>query len=210
MKSLVELERWIHAIDETHIVLGYGSLMNSDSRRRHSDIPHQGVEVEVFGFERSWITRSQTEKQTYVGATAKSDSWLNAQLVPTHLDPALQKREQDYQFTPVAVEQLNFELGRAISERLTQWLHQRNIWICESLAVQPSEPDFPVNQSYIDTCLAGCLELGGVAAAQRFIDSTGRWDHHRYNDRLTPHYPRAAKVSQEAWAIIDTLLKESE
>ncbi|MDC8832397.1 gamma-glutamylcyclotransferase [Alteromonas gilva] len=207
MKTLVELERWIHAIDEPHIVLGYGSLMNGDSRRRHSDIPHQGIEVEIFGFERAWITRSQSEMQTYVGATAKPDSWLNAQLVPTLLDPALQKREQDYQFTPVALEQLNFELESDVTKRLTEWLSQRDIWICESLAMQPPEPDFPVNQSYIDTCLAGCLELGGMAAAQRFIDSTRGWDHNRCNDRSDPRYPRAANVSSEMQAVIDTMLQ---
>lgn len=209
MQDLAQLERWMMtAISEPHIVLGYGSLMNGDSRSRHSGIPHDGVEVEVYGFERGWITRSEPERQTYVGAYQKSNGWLNAQLVPTHLDPALQKREQDYRFTAVTIDQLNFELSDDLTERLIEWLKQRDIWICESLKIEPSEPDYPVHQSYIDTCLAGCLELGGEAAARRFIASTAGWEHDRVNDRTAPRYPRAARVNPEDFVVIDQLLSE--
>lgn len=208
MQDLAQLERWMTAISEPHIVLGYGSLMNGDSRSRHSGIPHDGVEVEVYGFERGWITRSEPERQTYVGAYQKSNGWLNAQLVPTHLDPALQKREQDYRFTAVTIDQLNFELSDDLTERLIEWLKQRDIWICESLKIEPSEPDYPVHQSYIDTCLAGCLELGGEAAARRFIASTTGWEHDRVNDRTAPRYPRAARVNPEDFVVIDQLLSE--
>lgn len=210
MHSLAQLERWMAAIDEPHIVLGYGSLMNSDSRSRHSSIPHDGIEVEVVGFERAWITRSEPELQTYVGACQKAGSWLNAQLVPTHLDPALQKREQDYRFTPVEISQLSFELETPLTDYLVEWLAKRDIWICESLAIEPSSADFPVNQTYIDTCLAGCLELGGRAAAERFIASTSGWQHHRYNDREAPRYPRAAQVSAARLREIDRLLQQAE
>ena len=206
MESIAQLERWMTAISEPHIVLGYGSLMNSDSRSRHSGIPHDGVEVEVFGFERGWITRSEPELQTYVGAYHKTDGWLNAQLVPTLLDPALQKREQDYRFTPVTIDQLHFELADDLTERLIDWLKLRDIWICESLKVEPSSADYPVHQSYIDTCLAGCLELGGEAAVRRFIASTTGWQHHRVNDREAPRYPRAAVVNPAYFAVIDQLL----
>lgn len=208
MQDLAQLERWMTAISEPHVVLGYGSLMNGDSRSRHSGIPHDGVEVEVYGFERGWITRSEPERQTYVGAYQKSNGWLNAQLVPTHLDPALQKREQDYRFTAVTIDQLNFELSDDLTERLIEWLKQRDIWICESLKIEPSEPDYPVHQSYIDTCLAGCLELGGEAAARRFIASTNGWEHDRVNDRTAPRYPRAARVNPEDFVVIDQLLSE--
>ena len=208
MQDLAQLERWMTAISEPHVVLGYGSLMNGDSRSRHSGIPHDGVEVEVYGFERGWITRSEPERQTYVGAYQKSNGWLNAQLVPTHLDPALQKREQDYRFTAVTIDQLNFELSDDLTERLIEWLKQRDIWICESLKIEPSEPDYPVHQSYIDTCLAGCLELGGEAAARRFIASTTGWEHDRVNDRTAPRYPRAARVNPEDFVVIDQLLSE--
>lgn len=207
MQTMAQLEKWLAAIVEPHIVLGYGSLMNGDSRSRHSGIPHDGVEVEVFGFERGWITRSEPEQQTYVGAYHKTDGWLNAQLVPTYLDPALQQREQDYRFTPVSPEQLHFELPAALTAHLLNWLQTRDIWICESLKIEPSSAQYPVHQSYIDTCLAGCLELGGEAAAKRFVDSTTGWQHCRINDRAAPKYPRAARVNPADYATIDRLLE---
>lgn len=207
METLSALKQWMTAIDEPHIVLGYGSLMNGDSRSRHSDIPHDGIEVDVDGFERAWVTRSLPEQQTYVGAYQKDGAWLNAQLVPTHMDPALQKREQDYRFTPVELSQLRFELPESLAAYLKNWLADKDIWICESLEILPSEPDYPVNQTYIDTCLSGCLELGGYGAAKRFISSTKGWQHHRFNDRENPRYPRAAVVSVEHCEVIDQLLE---
>ncbi|GGF69297.1 gamma-glutamylcyclotransferase [Alteromonas lipolytica] len=209
MKTLAQLQQWMQAISEPHIVLGYGSLMSGDSRSRHSGIPHDGIEVEVYGFERGWVTRSEPEQQTYVGAYKKDGAWLNAQLVPTHLDPALQQREQDYRFTPVTLEQLHFELSAELTARLTDWLLQRDIWICETLKIEPASAAYPVHQTYIDTCLGGCLELGGSAAANRFIASTTGWQHHRVNDRSQPRYPRAAVVSQAHVNEIDALLENT-
>lgn len=203
-----ELEKWLQAIDEPHVIMGYGSLMNADSRHRHSNIPHHGISVSVLGFERAWVTRSLPEKQTYVGAYQQANAWLNAQLVPSHLDPSIQQREQDYRFTSVNVAQLSLSYDDAVKETLAAWLSARELWICETLHTQPATDEYPVNQSYVDTCLAGCLELGGESAARDFIQSTKAWDHPRVNDRQAPNYPRAARVSPEVHTTIDGLLHE--
>ncbi|HBY39184.1 MAG TPA: gamma-glutamylcyclotransferase, partial [Alteromonas sp.] len=148
------LKKWLKAVDEPHVIMGYGSLMNADSRHRHSNIPHHGIAVSVLGFERAWVTRSLPEKQTYVGAYQQADAWLNAQLVPSHLDPSIQQREQDYRFTRVSEAQLCLPYDAEVNETLASWLSERDLWICETLDTHPATNDFPVNQSYIDTCLA--------------------------------------------------------
>ncbi len=202
------LKKWLKAVDEPHVIMGYGSLMNADSRHRHSNIPHHGIAVSVLGFERAWVTRSLPEKQTYVGAYQQADAWLNAQLVPSHLDPSIQQREQDYRFTRVSEAQLCLPYDAEVNETLVSWLSERDLWICETLDTHPATNDFPVNQSYIDTCLAGCLELGGEVAAREFIHSTKAWNHPRVNDRASPNYPRAARVSTAQHTVIDGLLRE--
>lgn len=202
-----ELAQWLQSQTEKHMVLGYGSLLSKCSRERYSNIFTEGVPVTVAGFERAWVTRSLQEQQTYVGAVANAHSKLNAQLIPTQINPALQEREKDYRFVEVSPQDLDFHLHNQSayvppSERLSQF----TFWICETLACEPANDTFPVHQTYIDTCMAGCLEHGGQAEAERFVAHTSLWGHPRVNDRASPKYPRAALVNSEDTAHIDRLL----
>ena len=88
-----ELTQWLNVQTEKHMVLGYGSLLSKCSRERYSNIFTEGVPVTVAGFERAWVTRSLQEQQTYVGAVANAHSKLNAQLIPTQINPALQDKQ---------------------------------------------------------------------------------------------------------------------
>lgn len=206
--SLAQLQSWIAACTTGHIVLGYGSLMNADSRQRFSSIPYSGIPVRVHGYHRAWITRSEEEQQTYVGALEHPQHYLNAQLIITTMNPALSKREQDYTFEPVEMSQLQFGLGEELVEQLTHTLKKRHLWICRTRDAHPANNDYPVSQSYVDTCIAGCLEHGGEREAVDFITTTGHWSHPRVQDRQRPRYPRAGRVSAQMQVKIDALLEE--
>lgn len=201
------ITRWMSDIDEQHIVLGYGSLMNTDSRQRFSAIPHDGIPVIVHGFSRAWLTRSEIEKQTYVGAVPDSQSSLNAQLLPSKMDPSLAERERDYQFVSVSTADLEMDLTKDSKALLFPWLESKSLWICETLLQQPADKHFPVSQTYIDTCMAGCIEHGGEEEAIRFIQTTSLWEHPRHNDRENPVYPRAGRVPKSVCARIDALME---
>lgn len=202
-----ELAQWLNQQTEKHMVLGYGSLLSKSSRERYSNIFTEGVPVTVAGFERAWVTRSVQERQTYVGALAHFQSKLNAQLIPTLINPALQEREKDYRFVEVSPNHLDFHLhAGSDNTSLEQLLSQFTFWICETLACEPANEAFPVHQTYIDTCIAGCIEHGGEQEAARFIAQTSLWEHPRVNDRAKPQYPRPAVVSSEIAAKIDKLL----
>lgn len=215
-QSVKEIVQWLASLDERHIVLGYGSLLSKDSRERFSNIFTKGIPVTVEGFERAWVTRSEQEKQTYVGAVPSSSSQLNAQLIPAQLSPALQQRERDYRFVQVKHKHVLPNVAATLSANsddsdtdmtvFHQALAPFSVWICETLACAEATAAYPVNQSYIDTCLAGCIEHGGRDEAQAFIDLTRCWEHPRVNDRASPNYPRAASVSREITEVIDELL----
>ena len=137
---------------------------------------------------------------------AATGATLNAQLIPTPLSPALAEREKDYTFTQVSADAIFTDFTRDAHDYLLQRLSDKQLWICQTLDVHPAEPDFPVSQTYIDTCLAGCLEHGGQEEAKRFIAQTSLWEHPRVNDRVAPQYPRAALVDSKQIEHIDTLL----
>ena len=87
-------------------------------------------------------------------------------------------------------------------------LSHHQLWLCETLLCHHPSSDFPVSQTYIDTCLVGCLEHGGISEATAFIEHTHGWNHPRINDRVNPVYPRAAAISKQHLTQIDTLLKK--
>ena len=201
------LRTWFECVSQRHLVLGYGSLMSADSRQRFSSIHVPGLPATVSGFYRAWVTRSESERQTYVGAIAEPGAMLNAQLIPATIDPALEDREKDYRFTSVALDSLALALPKEQDQQVREWLSDKQLWICETLTVSPASKAYPVSQTYIDTCLAGCIEHGGEEEAVRFIETTRGWQHPRQQDRLAPRYPRAAHVDKETLQRIDSLLK---
>ncbi len=201
------LDIWFERVSAPHLVLGYGSLMSADSRQRFSGMQVPGLPATVTGFYRAWVTRSEAEQQTYVGAMAESGAMLNGQLIPATIDPALEDREKDYRFVPVELEALALPLTPGQDSQVREWLSDKQIWLCETLDIQPATDDYPVSQTYIDTCLAGCLEHGGEKEAIRFIETTRGWQHPRRQDRQRPYYPRAAHVDVSTQRQIDNLLQ---
>jgi hypothetical protein len=63
-----------------------------------------------------------------------------------------------------------------------------------------------VNSSYIDTCLTGCLEVGGIEEVKRFVSTTKHWPiEYKQDDRSRPKYPRAAPINEFESEIFDQM-----
>ncbi|RPJ66124.1 gamma-glutamylcyclotransferase [Alteromonas sediminis] len=206
------LTSWIQRVQSNDILLGYGSLMSADSRKRHSAIVHEGIPVTVQHFARGWVTRAYHEQQTYVGAWPEQQASLNAQLVPVTFNPGLQQREQDYQFESVSFSQLVFDSVQVSESDLAQ-LKSKQFWICHTLDIVPADGEYPVNASYLATCLQGCLEAGGASEVERFINTTQYWPDWISDDLDQPLYPRAACLSHDDKAhcrkVIEKLMSRS-
>jgi hypothetical protein len=169
----------------------------------------KAIPASVRGWDRSWITRSEHEQQTYVGAMPSFNSSINGALLPvTGLSPSLRTREQDYHFVPVPIGLISLYVSGSEQSALMKQLENKKIWLCESRFKQTATAEFPIYQSYLDTCMAGCLEFGIEYFAQEFALQTTLLDSHWINDRSAPRYPRAAKVSVEAQNTIDAVLTE--
>lgn len=204
------ISHWFKNTTQQDLVLGYGSLMSADSRTRFSSITGPALPVTVSGYYRAWVTRSPTEQQTYVGALPEQNAQLNAQLIPATIDPKLQDREKDYQFVLVNPQNITSRLSEDDHDALVNWLEGRKVWLCQTLDAREADDIHPVSQTYIDTCLAGCLEHGGDVEAQQFLNTTRGWQHPRINDRANPRYPRAAKVESDMLSVIDAMLENYE
>ena len=192
-----------------HVIVGYGSLLSHDSRLRHSDIDCCSVPVSVSGFKRAWVTRSTGEQQTYVGAQVCSQSQLNGVLLPIEeISAELKVRERDYRFIEVEMSQLDLHLMHHV-QQFEATLKNKKIWLCETLYKDTADNCHPVYQSYIDTCLIGCIETGVAHFAREFIDTTHFWEACWVDDRESPRYPRHARISEKQKNEIDVILEQS-
>ncbi|AEP30970.1 hypothetical protein [Brumicola nitratireducens] len=209
MQNNINIEAWFEQLknsnkDTPHIVVGYGSLLSQKSRELYSNIKSLPLPVTVSGWERGWVTRSTEEEQTYVGAYQNSRSHFNGQVFCTDIDEQLLKREQDYRFSKIRLEQLAFL--PVLSDSMLDMLSNCNVYVCETLELKLPSDEFPVNSSYIDTCLTGCFEVGGIEEVKRFVATTKHWpSEYKQNDRSKPKYPRAASVDKFESEIFDQL-----
>ena len=225
MCSLMDVE--LMKQQETHFVIGYGSLMSDYSRRVFTGIDAVAIPVQVHDWQRRWMTNCDVENFTSVGAVPSVGSYLNGVLLPMpSLTEALQKREARYRFTQLQRSQLSFYAAQTpiAEQQPTNDMEKHTIlasssasfWICESLVIGDVSQNYPLLQSYIDTCLIGCLEhqgdISSCTFAKEFITSTLQWPKvagkgYWLDDRAVPQYPRAAKLSRSDMQKIDDLLR---
>lgn len=207
MNSEKEIDVFIKYAQNKVLVAGYGSLLSQYSRRRYSNIDSLGLSVLVKGWERNWITRSVTEKQTYAGAIPNKHAALSAQVIALEFNDDFEKREQDYRFTKIDFDSIEIIPSLAATHQaLLVQLSEIPMYICETLAIVPSTECFPVNFSYVETCLAGSHELSGTKGVDTFFTHTQGWDTSYFNDDRSSHlYPRSTPVKMAPWDI-ETLL----
>lgn len=190
-----------------HYIVGFGSLMSHQSRKKYSGIDSQAIAVSVSGWQRGWISSCQIEGFTSLGAYQSTNSLLNAMLIPIPaIDETLRKREKNHHFVAISLESIDVH-GKQPDLNTFSADGDDKFWICEAKQKSQAVKDFPIFQSYVDTCFAGCLESASLQFAKEFIDSTHGWEGHWINDRAEPRYPRAADVTEKMQVRIDSLLE---
>jgi hypothetical protein len=197
------------ATGRAQYIVGYGSLMQDDSRTRTSPRAGPAHPVEVEGYRRGWFSRGSAAGfgTTYLGVRSEQKSHINAviyQVDPAEVD-ATDKRESLYCRVAVDLSDIRpLEL---------KWAPERDAqaWIYLSLPKTVAAPDSrnPIVQSYVDVFLSGCLEQeqrSGLADFSReCLETTEGWSEHWVNDRV---YPRRPFVYQPRAGQIDGLLKQ--
>jgi len=198
------------SLESEHYIIGYGSLLSHDSRFRFSGINCQAIPVQLTGWRRAWTTRTLHQQQTCLSAKREEYASFNAALVPIEeISPELAKREQDYEFVQVPSSQLRLLESKECHITGLQ-LASKSVWICQNKHNESANATYPICQTYVDTCLAGCLETGLIDFALHFLRSTAGWDAGWINDRHAPRYSRAATTSEHSRQRIDKILAEAD
>jgi hypothetical protein len=191
-------------------VVGYGSLMQDESRKRTSPLAGPAHPVEVKGYRRGWFARGDSVgfSATYLGVASDPASRVNAVIYRVEVDElnATDQREASYcrvRVTLADIEPLEktpFDLAGSAA-----WIYVNRP---ESVATPSAR--YPIVQSYVDIFVSGCLEqeqrFGLKDFARECLATTRDWSEHWVNDRI---YPRRPFIYQPRARQIDSLLSQA-
>lgn len=190
-------------------VVGYGSLMQDESRRRTAPQAGPAHPIELAGFRRGWFARGDSlgASTTYLGAVPDSNGRLNAVVYRVDADElrATDRREASYCRAPVPLDAIRTLEG----QRFDLSGGQAWIYVNGPASIAAPSARYPIVESYVDIFVSGCLEqeerFGLSGFARQCLASTSGWSEHWVNDRL---YPRRPFIHQPRAHQIDTLLSQ--
>ena len=167
---------------DRHFILGYGSLINGESRAKTGETGNVWP-VKLHGFERHWSVMSVDYGMSSVAVVHAPEKACNGVLVEVPFDqfPLFDEREQGYQRAKIDAEQLTTYQDDPLPAG-TYWVYHTHD------VVEPHQ-ECPIALSYLDVILSGCLEHGD-AFTQDFLVLTRGWASPLLNDRQAPRYPR--------------------
>ena len=180
----------------TTYIFGYGSLMNSASRQLTGQTSAATPAI-VAGFQRHWgkIDSSYTLSPLVVDKGHGSVNGVLLQVNEAGL-AEFDIRERGYHRVLVPTADIDCDLHITRDDQ---------VWVYIKDSPEPPCELSPIVQTYVDTVLAGCLEISEQFAKQ-FVESTLGWHHPLENDRHAPKYGNLAGVRPEHHAQIDKLI----
>lgn len=178
-------------------IFGYGSLMNSASRQRTGQTG-KAIPVIAHGLVRYW-GKVNGSYQLSPLVVNQGEGQVNGVLIEVD-DKALadfDRREIGYHRLVIKPNQIETD-GEFNSDKA--------IWVYIKDEPLPPCEDVPIMQTYVDTVLAGCLEVSEEFALH-FVKHTVGWQHPLENDRHAPKYGNLAGVTKEHHPIIDNMVQ---
>jgi hypothetical protein len=196
--------------DTPQFIFGYGSLLESRSRATTSPSALYASPVNVAGIQRGWFGRvvSASLSPTYLGAVSDPNFNCNGVILkvsPQELE-AFDKRESGYKRERIDQKNIAMLDGSKSAP-------EGDIWFYAVTEKHFASPEYPIVQSYVDTCLNGCLEIEATYPlakeaefAETFLRTSTDWSKYWVNDRI---YPRRAFIYLPNASKIDHLIRKA-
>lgn len=197
-------------------ILGYGSLIEEESRLRTTPKSKVAFPVKVKGFKRGWFARTGTHglSTTFLGVVYDLDSYVNGVIYEIDEEDLglIDQREKGYKRAAINIDNIECYSGQ-LDSNSNIWIYTNQFSENRIPASQLPSKQYPIVQSYVDICINGCLEIEEqypIAKnndfAIEFIKSTVYWSHYWVNDRI---FPRRPFIFKPRAIEIDRILKEN-
>ena len=189
-------------------IIGYGSLMQDESRKRTTPNANISYPVKVNGYQRGWFTKGSEVgfSTTFLGVVQSKESALNAAIYLIDVTEITTMDKREFSYCRLAVEPKNYSL---LKQDIPLSPGQAWIYVNKPETIATANTSYPIVQSYVDIFLSGCLELEQRFELEDFakqcLATTSNWSVQWMNDRI---YPRRPFIYQPKAGRIDQLLKE--
>ena len=189
-------------------IIGYGSLMQNESRQRTTPNANISYPVKVNGYQRGWFTKGSKVgfSTTFLGVVQSKESALNAAIYTIDVTEISTMDKREFSYCRLAVEPANYSL---LKQDIPLSPGQAWIYVNKPNTIATANRHYPIVQSYVDIFLSGCLELEQRFELKDFakqcLATTSNWSTQWMNDRI---YPRRPFIYQPKARQIDQLLKE--
>lgn len=189
-------------------IIGYGSLMEDDSRQRTSPLAANAYPIVIKGFRRGWFQKGSDlgTSTTFLGVLPDHKAMLNAVIFSVSKNELLATDIRESGYCRVLVSDTNISM---LKNTLPVPEGQVWIYVTKPEYVKNSSSRFPIVQSYVDLFISGCIEqeqrYNIPGFAKQCIETTTDWSSFWVNDRI---YPRRPFIYQPKASQIDRLLNE--
>ncbi len=178
-------------------IFGYGSLMNSASRKLTGQTA-EAIPATAEGLRRYWgkVGDNNTLSPLVV---SRGQGEVNGVILQVNDEELLEFDARENGYQRVKLDRTCITSQLSLSTKDTVWVYTKDY----------SEPPCtlsPIMQTYVDTVLSGCLEVSEDFAKQ-FIKQTIGWNFPIENDRLDPKYKNYAGVNKHNYPLIDKLVQ---
>ena len=171
-------------------IIGYGSLMDKESRIRTNKSAFVVKPILIKGFERTWGLQGGMYKITFLTIIKKENSAVNAVYYPVSIKDLnkTDKRESGYCRVKVEGKDLSF-YGKKIKTK------NKNFWVYAANPGKIKKPtnSHPIVQSYVDLFIGGCFQIKERYKINEFpkqcVETTTEWSKHWVNDRVHARRP---------------------
>ena len=189
-------------------MIGYGSLIDEQSKKRTDPTAEESLPVLVTGYRRSWSVHSHLPglNTTYLSIVEDPHASFNGVIYKLSQAANIHKydlREKIYCRRALNSHQLKTFVGT--------FPEQKQIWIyvTKKQKLEPPTHDTPIVQSYVDIFVRGCIQAEEKFNINHFakdcIKTTTQWSIHWENDRI---FPRRPTFNEPYADKIDALLQE--
>jgi len=201
-------------IHDPQLVFGYGSIINDESRASTGSGKLPVARASLLPsaqFSRAWCFRSATGFTALGVVSCESPCYDMEGVLFVVFDDmcAFDRRERGYRRVQIAHADISLAKptsGREAHSNEIKELLSRGvkIWMYVPLESVAATYDFPICQTYVDVVMLGCLEWGGEAMAEAFIQSTRGWSRFFLNDAPLSRRPW---LHRKRYQQIDALLQ---
>lgn len=162
-----------------HYIFGYGSLIDTRSRRKTTPLAHTAYPAMISGLGRGWWIHGLSgwaitwlAVQFQAGAQCNGVIYAVSERELRHTD----WRERGYKRAQIPAESITMLAGDA---------PDGPVWTYTAPVRERPHPGKPIWQSYVDMCIRGCLEIERDYPdfTADFVRTTQDWSNHWVNNR---------------------------